>query len=187
MKKEIFADFMIDKIRNILLLSVLLFNTANVSYADGHQKDIQAVFLYNLVNYIFWPNDKNNNVHNICLVNDPSMENYLLQIQKRAKERGSIINVYNVNGVPDEYLKNKICHILFFSENAAKTSLSRLAGLHAKNVLTVSAAKNFSRNGSVEFAFLDGRLKLILNTKKLKESGLSASSKLLRLAKVVSN
>ena len=157
---------MIDKIRNILLLSVLLFNTANVSYADGHQKDIQAVFLYNLVNYIFWPNDKNNNVHNICLVNDPSMENYLLQIQKRAKERGSIINVYNVNGVPDEYLKNKICHILFFSENAAKTSLSRLAGLHAKNVLTVSAAKNFSRNGSVEFAFLDGRLKLILNTKK---------------------
>lgn len=177
---------MIYKIKNIFILFVLLFHATNVSYAQSSKKDIQAVFLYNLVNYIFWPNDMTNSFHNICLVNDPSMEDSFVQIQRKAKERGKVINVFKVTGSVDAFLKEKVCHILFFTDESEQTGQFNLKPIHDQHILTVSATKNFSQNGIVEFVFMDGRSKLILNVKNLKDSGLSASSKLLRLSKVIS-
>lgn len=176
---------MINKLRNILLISCLLCCVTHVSYAKDFQKDIQAVVLYKLVNYIFWPNNRGESSHHICLVNDAQMETYLTKIQKKAKERGDILKIHKINGDVESYLKNNICHVLFFSDESAKKNILKLAQLHKKNILTVSAAKNFSVNGGVEFSFINERLRLILNAKKIKDAGLQASSKLLRVSKVV--
>lgn len=175
----------IKKIAFVTFVSMMVMLTST-SFARNDHKNIEAVFLYNLINYIFWPESKQPpHVFNICLVGNPYIENSFREIQKKAKERKQVLNVYNLTGDNLKSIEEKKCHILYFSQASLQKRSYNIDKFHKANTLTVSGADGFGNIGAVELALVDGKLKLVINIKKVKQAGLSVSSKLLRLSKVV--
>jgi len=73
------------------------------------------------------------------------------------------------------------CHILFISRSEARNLETIVARLKEQNVLTVSDADSFTRQGGmVRFAMENGKIRLRINVEAAKARHLSISSKVLR-------
>jgi hypothetical protein len=179
-------EYMVVKIKIyvILLLSLVIVGPFSV-YASDKQKSIEAVFLYNLSHYVFWPEHRGEVEINICLVGTSYIGPYLKEVQKIDQTKNKILNVFHAENTQSVLNGDYKCHIVYFSKTFLKNNLSEIKSFHNLNALTVSSADQFSETGAVELGSFEGRLKLIINLKMVKEAGLSVSSKLLRLAKVV--
>ncbi len=80
----------------------------------------------------------------------------------------------------------KQCHILFLCRSMRQTYDQYLPGLAGAHVLTVSDIERFARRrGVVGLVVENERVKLEINPKAAMEAGLTVSSQLLRIARLV--
>jgi YfiR/HmsC-like len=79
------------------------------------------------------------------------------------------------------------CDILFISRSEAGRMEDILAGLQGRPILTVSDAEGFARRGGmIRFVTERSRVRLEINRRAAEAAGLTLSSKLLRVADVLS-
>ena len=77
------------------------------------------------------------------------------------------------------------CNILYINLQSAENIKEALANIAPHNVLTVSDADKFMKQGGeVRFFEEDNKIKIQINMSATKASGLEISSKLLRIAKI---
>jgi hypothetical protein len=80
----------------------------------------------------------------------------------------------------------KDCHILFINSTDAAKYRQVVDALKGKSILTVSDAPDFSKQGGmIGFFTRENKIKLQVNLDASESSGLTLSSKLLRLAEIV--
>jgi uncharacterized membrane-anchored protein len=98
-----------------------------------------------------------------------------------------------VNGHPlvVHHYKNieeiKTCHILFINKAGINNPEDIPASIKGKNILTVSDAAGFLKQASViRFITKDNKIRIQINLEAAKEAELTISSKLLRIAEIVS-
>lgn len=149
---------------------------------------IKAAFLYQFLNYVEWPSDAFSEETAPFIIGVHGTNPFgtvLNQVAKDKKVAGRAILVRDVSSASE--VTN--CHILFVPKSVLKPMQdSVLQAAHRSHVLTVGESDDFiDRGGAAQFVLEGNKVRFVFNKEVIAKSNLKVSSKLLALAKVVSD
>lgn len=158
-----------------------------VGYGDERgypEEQVHAVFLYNIAHFISWPitafSDRSSSL-NFCVLGDTPVTRWLKQVARGEQINGHPLQVRQLGAIeqaPD-------CHILFFSEIAARLHSNELSLLADRPILLVSPSGSFpQRGGMLALEKKGNRIHPVINLENVSRANLKISSKLLRLATI---
>ena len=115
-------------------------------------------------------------------MNQDPFANTLAQIVQGERINGRAIVVRKYHDMRNI----KECHVLFIPKTEANNIDLILPSTEGSSVLTVGEVEGFAEEGgAVNFFVQDNKLRFEINPEVLKKANLQASSRLLRLAKIV--
>ena len=144
---------------------------------------LKAVFLYNFTQFIDWPPSSFATAHSPLIIGilgtDP-FGTYLTETVAGEKINGHSLIITHYKTAEEA----NGCHILFVNTDNKKQD-KVITGLHGRNILTVSDAPDFTKQGGIiKFFTKSNKIKLEINLEAAKAANLAISSKLLRLAEI---
>jgi hypothetical protein len=148
---------------------------------------LKAVFLFNFAQFVEWPTDAFANDSAPLVIGvlgaDP-FGSYLDDLVRGEKIGAHPLEVRRLG----DGEARETCHILFVSDSEADRVEPLLKGLRGRHVLTVSDVESFARTGGmVRFVLEDGKIRLRVNLGAARAAHLVISSKILRVATIVSS
>lgn len=173
MRGRLFAN----PVAAIARLALLLCLCVTHAHADESlEYKIKAAYLYNFTKFITWP-EKNTASFNICIVGDDPFQNLLNSLEtKTAFDKP--IHVFRYNDVNQA----KDCHIVYFDKTAPRAAMTT----QTTGSLTVSSQSSFAESGGmIGFVLEEEKVKLHINLRALKQSGLGVSAKLIEVATLI--
>ncbi|NJA07089.1 YfiR family protein [Methylococcaceae bacterium WWC4] len=144
---------------------------------------IKAAYLYNFTKFITWPNNPGPSF-NICLIGDNPFGNLLdtLETKTVADKPIRLRHLDSLKQAQD-------CQILYAEKTEQRIDVNLTGVLLVGNLgktLTVSSQPFFAESGGmIGFVLDDEKVRLHINLKALKQSGLSISAKLIEVATLV--
>lgn len=169
-----------------LILLQAFFPSRSSAAPPAKEYDVKAVFLFNFAQFVEWPESafasKDSPLVLGVLGKDPfgaSLDEAVRgkSVDSRPME---VRRFRNVEEAED-------CNILFVSNSEMTHLPSVLEALKDDDVLTVGETDEFAREGGmIGFVEREGRIRLLINLKALQAAKLTVSSKLLRVAEIVS-
>jgi len=161
------------------ILGCLLFSQLLCADDSSVEYKIKAGYLYNFTKFITWPVD-NAETFNLCILGDDPFGELIDPIEQRSAF-GRPIKLFRIDSLRGME-KEPHCHILFISSSIKDT----LAVRGFDNTLVVGESGEFiAQGGMIGFVNKQGKIKLQINLKTIKQSGLKISAKLLEVADVV--
>lgn len=154
--------------------------------SPAHEYQLKAVFLFNFSQFTEWPTSSFP-AHSSPLIigvlgADPFGEALELAIANESVN-GHPLLVRRYSQVKDVGL----CHILFIAHKDKEVLRQTFRALEGKNILTVGDAPGFiEQGGMIRFVNEYGKIRFQINAEKTRGEDLLLSSKLLRLAEIVS-
>ncbi|MFD2229197.1 YfiR family protein [Alkalimarinus sediminis] len=144
------------------------------------ENEIKAVYLYNFIKFITWPQESASENINICIYGDNPFGAQTEKLSTlKARNRPLQIIYPDKTDRPD-------CSVVFISPSEEKFADELLNRINDHPVLTVSDIENFTNKGGViGFIKLGNVVKFDINLKKARASNIQISSKLLELANQV--
>lgn len=146
---------------------------------------IKAAFLYNFTQFVEWPSEaflKEDSPLVIGLLGEDPFGAYLEETVRGEEINGHPLVVQRYRNVEEI----KPCHILFINLTKPDQLKQVFASLKTQHVLTVSDVNNFTRLGGMILFFIENnKTRLRINLEAAKDADLTISSKLLRLAEIV--
>jgi hypothetical protein len=153
--------------------------------ARASEAQVKAVFLFNFAQFVGWPPTAFPDTASplvIGILGDDPFEGFLDQTVRGEHVRGRAFQVQRYHSV-DEI---KTCHVLFIGTPAGARLDDVLANLRSKPILTVSDDARFAeRGGMVRLVTDHSRIRLQINVDAAQAASLTISSKLLRVAEIV--
>ena len=169
---------------NILLVFGISFSAAQT--IDNREYQVKAVFLFNFTQFVEWPVDafpEPQTSFIIGILGKDPFENYLEQTVTGEKVNGHPLVIRHYKNIEEI----KTCHILFINQAEINKQDQAIINLKGKFILTVSDGNDFiQRGGMIRFITKDNKIQIEINPDAARESNLTISSKLLRIAEVVS-
>lgn len=167
--------------RCISIIFCVLFFSQSIAEENPIEYKIKAGYLYNFTKFITWP-DNDLSTFNLCILGGDPFGSIINPIEKRAV-KDKPIRLYRVQ------TENEInhCHIVYLSRTtAAEISLPGILTIGSLSPsLTGDKLKRIARAGQmISFFQREGKVKLHINLKGLRSSGLEISAKLLEVAEV---
>jgi hypothetical protein len=157
----------------LLFASVLYAEDASVEYK------IKAGYLYNFTKFVTWADD-NSETFNLCILGNDPFDELIAPIEQQSV-MGRPIKLFRLNSL-SSIKKQPHCHILFVSSSIADMPVAE----DIANTLVVGEGGEFiAQGGMIGFINKQGKIKLQINLKAIKQSGLKISAKLLEVADVV--
>ena len=173
-------------------LALSLFLLTTHAQAEKFSEDqIKAVFLFNFATFIRWPDDAfiatDTPFHFCALTDQTPIIQSLIQVISGESHQGRKLVFKLIKPLDDLNMDDvSTCQILFFHPQELEQFSLLVQALSQFRILTVSDAENFiEKGGMVALIHTDHRLRPMIHNKRLQQSGLKASSKLLQLAKIV--
>ena len=170
------------------VLVILLGLSCAWSAEPGPVKEYQvkAVFLYNFAQFVQWPDGsfpENGSPLVVGILGNDPFNAYLDEVVK-----GEKVSNHPIQVVRYERIENVAdCHVLFVSASETRRLQPILNSLKTRKILTVGESDLFSRlGGMVSFVTTQGKIRLKINLDAVQAADLTVSSKLLRLAEIVS-
>jgi hypothetical protein len=168
-------------------LSVILLMSSRSSLAAPlalEEYTVLAALTLNFARFTQWPEqafvNSGNNLQ-VCLVGDNVLMQSFDSISGKAVGN-RVIKIIN----SDKLRNLNQCHILFLSELPNNILSQVFLDTKQYPVLTIGEESDFiGSGGMVAMVNVDGKIQLHINILTVKSSGLSISSNLLRLAKIV--
>lgn len=161
----------------LLAILVILFTCNSVSFADEQSLEhrLKALYIIRLADYISWPNAQKKTTFQICIEPADAIAKELEKITT------TVINGRNLKIIPpptDSTIDQ--CDFLYLSKGEIKPSLAKTP------VVTISSQEGFAINGGmIEFYLENTKVRMKANLQSVNKAGISMSSKLLRLLKIV--
>jgi hypothetical protein len=160
-------------------LGCLLFSQLLCADDSSVEYKIKAGYLYNFTKFITWPVD-NAETFNLCIVGSDPFGELIEPIEQRSVI-GRAIKLFRFDS-PRSMDKELHCHIVFVSSSIK----DMLALGDVNNTLIVGESGEFiAQGGMIGFVNKQGKIKLQINLKTIKQGGLKVSAKLLEVADVV--
>ena len=157
---------------------------AHATDTDDRLTRFKAVFLYNFIDYVHWPEEHTSGAFKVGILGSSPLELSLREIAKKKKAWGHPLQV----DVFDQVEELRPCHLLFISPEHSSQVAELSARLSASSVLTVTDAPGMAAQGAaINFVLKKGKLKFEVNRESLARAGLKASAQLLKLAILVSS
>jgi hypothetical protein len=152
--------------------------------AQQREYEIKAAYLYNFINYIDWPADAlpaEGGTLTIGIIGENPFGSALDPL-KGKQIKGRTLAVKHVESAKDL----EQCQIVFIC-TSEKSRLAEILGqLKDTRVLTVSEIEGFAEQGGIiNFISERNKVRFEINTDAAKRTGLTISSDLLKLAKLV--
>lgn len=170
------------------ILLLLMFFGSDVVRAAGSNReyDIKAAFVFNFAQFVEWPTNAFNAADGPLIIGVLGVNPFgssLDEIVRGETVRGRKIVVhYFPANHPIE-----TCHILFVAQSEASRVSELLVLLRGKPILLVSDINRFSRRGGmITLVTEQNKVSFNINIEAAKAAGLNLSSKLLRVAHLVS-
>jgi uncharacterized protein DUF4154 len=164
----------------LLLVFLPAFGAAEISRQDLSQ--LKAVYLLNLAKLIEWPAGLSKDRWTLCVLGNDPFGSSLEQTLAGKTVQGRNLAIYRSQHLQD--LGH--CQILFISPSEKNQLPAILGALKSSNILTVGEIDSFANlGGGINFFMDDNRLRLEINKSATDRAGLKLSSKVLKLAKVV--
>jgi YfiR/HmsC-like len=156
--------------------------------AVNREYAIKAAFLYHFLNYINWPEDSLKDPTQPFIIGVYHSDPFGVVLDKIAETKqveGRAIEIRRLQ-TTDQILE---CHILFVPRTVSRdVQTSVLKSLANSHVLAVGETDDFiEQGGSAQFFEEGNKIRFAFNTDAVNRSELKISSKLLSIAKVVSN
>lgn len=169
-----------------ILLFLTLFSVSSPAAQPYPSDQVKAVFIFNFAQFVEWPadvfeSDTSPLVIGIVGGKGHPVANALEQVVKAEKIKN---RPFRIIYFPDVASVRR-CHILYFAPDTTVASPRIFADLQDKRILTIGETEDSLRNGAVIRFVTERKISLRINLKSAKASGLTISSKLLRLAEVV--
>jgi hypothetical protein len=176
-------------IRRGALLIVITLTPILVSWAPAGEQseyEVKAAFLYNFTKFVDWPPEPKpaQDPVLICVVGDDPFGHSLDKILEGKLVNGRPLRVRRRSTAEEA----RTCAIAFISASEKAHLRSILETLKGASVLTVGDTAQFAEMGGViNFVLQDNRVHFEINVEAAKIQGLTISSRLLSLAKIVQN
>jgi hypothetical protein len=144
--------------------------------------DLRAAFLLNFARFTDWPALAADSVFMVCVMGDDPVAAAVHKGLGGDAIHGRQFQIETVNASAPL----GACHLLFIGAGAAIDNAAIVAATRGRQVLTVSSRKGFAQSaGIIELFVESGRMRFAINVDEVQRSGLTLSSRLLTLAKVV--
>lgn len=158
--------------------------------APGHhptEYQVKAVFLFHFTQFVEWPDtafDDRSAPLVIAVLGEDPFGSFLDEVVRDETVGGRPIVVRRYERAEDV----GTAHILFVSSSQTDQLTDALALFRGRSILTVGEGQGFATRGvMIRFRTVDSRVRLRINVGELRSAGLSVSSKLLRLAEIVTS
>lgn len=156
---------------------------ASLGAQPSREYDLKAVFLFNFVTFVDWPPAARsaNEPFVIGVLGHDPFGASLDEVVAGEKFHDAPLQVRRCRTIEEA----SRCHILFISASEAGRVSAILQALRGRPVLTVADMPRFLEAGGIIAFSTEGRVQLHINPPAAHRAGLTISSKLLRVAKVV--
>lgn len=152
--------------------------------ASTREYQLKAVFIYHFVQFVEWPDSLPQPESPVIigiLGNDP-FGPYLEEVVKGESVNGRPIRVERFNDIAEA----RDCRILFIGASENRHLEKTLEAVKNRHVLTIGESEEFSLSGGmIRFATEQSKIRLKINLQAVQGANLTVSSKLLRLADIV--
>ena len=173
------------------ILWCLLFSELLCADDSSVEYKIKAGYLYNFTKFVTWP-EINSETFNLCILGEDPFGELIDPIEKRSAF-GRPIKLFRFDSLDAlKRTNNKPhCHIIFVSSSLGSVRKDiigdgALVIRDLNKTLTVGESDNFAmQGGMIGFVNREGRIKLQVNLKKIKQSDLKVSAKLLEVSEIV--
>ena len=158
---------------------------AHAQKQEAQEYQVKAIFLFNFAQFVEWPQSSFNETNAIVIgiLGINPFGSYLEETVRGEEVNGHPLQVRHFAEIEDV----KSCHILFINFSEASQLRHAITNLKSKSTLTVSDANGFAiQGGMIRFLTEDRKTRIRINLPAVKEADLKVSSKLLRLAEIVS-
>jgi len=175
-------------VRLSIYILVLVFgiSPAAAQSADNREYQVKAVFLFNFTQFVEWPPQafaEQASPFIIGILGKDPFDGFLEETIAAEKVNGHPLVIQHYKNIEEI----KTCHILFIAQPEINATGEAMKNLNAKSILTVSDKIDFIQEGGIiRFITKDNKIQIQINAEAAKEANLIISSKLLRLAEVVS-
>jgi len=170
----------------LLCVAVCLFICPRALNGEGiGEYKVKAAYIYNFAKFVEWPNgtfnDQNSPIIVGILGSDPFGQSIDVVVN------GKLVGDRRLEVHRFKSLRNlKYCHILFVCQSE-DIHLSRvLEAVDGWHTLTIGESEKFGRSGGlINFVNVDDKVRFDINMSSARKNGLTVSSRLLKLARVV--
>jgi len=172
-------------LRIVIIIFLCGWNSSQAGLPIAKEYQIKSVFLYNFSLFVKWPAtafSSNNAPFNFCILGEDLFKRGIDLAVRNESVNGHASIVKRLNS-----LKNtKTCQILFISKSEESHLTTILNYLHKHPVLTVSDIDSFvvEQGGMIQFFKRNEKVRLLINPRRVRETGLRISGNLLRIAKI---
>ena len=144
---------------------------------------LRAAFLLNLAKFVEWPLDQPQpGPLYLCVLDDVAVEESLAEMLDGAPGSGRGITLSR--SVHSGALRG--CHVLYVGDTDPEHVATIVDELTQAPVLTVGDSEAFARGGGMIGLFVEeGRMRFAINPDAAQRAGLTLSSRLLNLARIV--
>jgi hypothetical protein len=151
------------------------------------QEQLKAVYLYNFLQFVTWPNDQTPageaTPKVIGIIGDSTLSKTLEEVGASLEKRNKSTILIKNYGHYEEGVDLSTCHILFVSASEKQNFGKIITSLKHAPVLTVSDSKDFlSVGGMISLQEEQHRLRYTINRKESTRAELRLSSQLLKTA-----
>ncbi len=176
------------RVRTVALAILLAGSRLTLASTEAQtpvEYQVKAAFLLNFAKFIQWPSsafEDQKSPISVCIFRYDPFGSALDEML-----RGKNVNNREllVRRIPDLQQLSS-CQLIFVSDREAKRLPDILASLKSGSFLIIGETGSFAeRGGSIQFFLEDNRLRFAVNLDALARSRLTASSKLLALARIV--
>lgn len=153
---------------------------------NAREYDLKATFLFNFAQFVTWPSNAftaPDAPFTIGVLGEDPFDAALDDLVRHESVGGHPLVVRRYRSVKDI----EDCQILFISKSEKAKAAQVLSALKGRRILTVGESEDIAANGGIIQFFTErNKVRLRINTAAAKAEKLTISSKLLRLAELVS-
>jgi len=172
-----------------LAVLCLFFSSLGLSSAQTgtfEESDVKAAFLYYFFHFITWPergSEPANTPYEFCVVKKGPVVKALQSVLASPKATKTAVDIRQISNTK----KVSGCDYVFIDSASEKYVQTIIAATHGKAILTISEIEGFaSMGGMIELKRNSNRVNVLMNVDVLNAQRLKASSKLLKLATIIS-
>jgi hypothetical protein len=166
-------------------LFLMLISSNAIGESEKEYK-IKAAFLYNFAQFVTWPSNlttSKSDEFNFCMYgNSPILNSLQLSLSgKQVQEHDIVFSHIHTSEAIQQ------CHLIFIGTSKQEWVTSLRKSLIGKPILTIAEFDQFSETGGmIQFFLQDNKVRFAINPAEVDRAHLQMSSKLLRLATIIS-
>ncbi len=165
-----------------IITLALLFSSSGFAIDKNKEYKLKAGFLYNFARFGQWQTPENNrDAFTVC-----SPDQHFIDVAKSALKDRTIKNLpLTTKHVLFNQTSLKACDLLFITTNTI-TDWKKADDVSYRNIMVIGETEKFIENGGhIRFFLTGGKIRFEIAPFRLQEAGLSMSSKVLRLARII--